>query len=438
MEDKDIEKISRALKQTITEKCIRVIISKPLQSGEISKVTVRPVLLQEKLYFQETRYRGTQVLHENLTANEIKEKIEEYFKQGLFGQLEAECEDKRIQILQNKKGTVTVKIKQLHIASSKGGNGKEADNTSKKYSQPPETGNYAVSGKLGNVSPQNVRPDLIHNRQRNYILPDGEPVDFLIALGVKTPDGRVVKAKYDKFRQINRYLEFVRDILPPLLQQHNGQNQEPIRIVDFGCGKSYLTFALYYYLKIMQKQPVEIIGLDLKKDVIKKCNDLKNRLGYDGLTFLCGDIKDYNGCDTVDMVVTLHACDTATDYAMEKAVKWKASVIMTVPCCQHELNRQMKADKVPELKPVLKYGLIKERMAALLTDAYRANCLEKAGYDVQILEFIDMEHTPKNILIRAVKSKKMKAASTDVLSSLDEFWKIEPTLEKLLFSENEE
>lgn len=433
MEVKDIEKISQALKQTLNETCRRVIISRPLLTGEISKITVRPVILHEKLYFQETRYRGTQVLHENLTPEEIKEKIEEYFKQGLFGQLEAECEEKRVLILQNKKGTVTVKIKQLQKVPSKDGNGKETE--SKKLLQNRETVSDVVPGKLEKTSLQNVREELIHNRQRNYILPEGEPVDFLIALGVQTPDGRVVKAKYDKFRQINRYLEFVRDILPALLQQHNAPDKEPIRIVDFGCGKSYLTFALYYYLKIKQKQPVEIIGLDLKKDVIVSCNALKEQLGYDGLTFLCGDIKDYNGCDTVDMVVTLHACDTATDYAMEKAVKWKASVIMTVPCCQHELNRQIKAEKIPQLKPVLKYGLIKERMAALLTDAYRANCLEKSGYDVQIMEFIDMEHTPKNILIRAVKSQKMKAASTDALTSMDEFWKIQPTLEKLLFSE---
>jgi len=181
-----------------------------------------------------------------------------------------------------------------------------------------------------------------------------------------------------------------------------------VTILDFGCGKSYLTFAMYHYLKELKAYPVRIIGLDLKADVIAHCNELAQKYGYSGLQFLVGDIAQYEGVDAVDMVVTLHACDTATDYALDKAVKWGAKVILSVPCCQHELNQQIENEL---LQPVLKYGLIKERMAALLTDALRAEILESKGYQVQILEFIDMEHTPKNILIRGVKNERRQGWS---------------------------
>ena len=209
-----------------------------------------------------------------------------------------------------------------------------------------------------------------------------------------TAEGRVVRARYDKFRQINRFLEFIEDILPALPRDRE------LTILDFGCGKSYLTFAIYYYLKERRGLDVRIIGLDLKKDVIRKCSELSRKYGYEKLTFLQGDIAGYEGCSQVDMVVTLHACDTATDYALYKAVKWNAKVILSVPCCQHELNGQIENET---LAPVLGYGLLKERFAALMTDGLRARLLEGQGYDTQILEFIDMEHTPKNILIRAVK-----------------------------------
>jgi SAM-dependent methyltransferase len=263
-------------------------------------------------------------------------------------------------------------------------------------------------------------------------------VPFLVELGVQTPDGKVVKAKYDKFRQINRYLEFVRDVLPALesaaySDNTEGNGKRTLNIIDFGCGKSYLTFALYYYLKVMNNYDIRVIGLDLKKDVIENCQALSDRLGYKDLKFLVGDISSYEGTDSADMVVTLHACDTATDYALAKAVKWNAKVILSVPCCQHEVNKQIACD---ELKPALKYGLIKERMSALFTDAIRANLLEQQGYDTQLLEFIDIEHTPKNILIRAVKKGHMKYNSDkgnrNGLEAMMEFLNINPTLQKLL------
>jgi SAM-dependent methyltransferase len=211
---------------------------------------------------------------------------------------------------------------------------------------------------------------------------------------VMTAEGRVVKAKYDKFRQINRFLEMVSDVIPDL------PRSKPLTIVDFGCGKSYLTFALYHLLAIKEQLPVRIIGLDLKQDVIETCSKLALELGWDNLTFSVGDIAKFEGHTSVDMVVTLHACDTATDSALLKAIGWEASVILSVPCCQHELFRQISQ---PMLKPLLKHGILKERFSALVTDAVRANLLELAGYRTQLLEFIDLEHTPKNILIRAVK-----------------------------------
>ena len=261
-----------------------------------------------------------------------------------------------------------------------------------------------------------------HNRVKRYILPQGTPVPFLVDLGVMTGEGRVHEAAYDKYRQINRFLEFIEDILPKLPKDRE------LTIVDFGCGKSYLTFAMYYFLRELRGYQVKIVGLDLKADVIEHCGRLAEKYGYDGLQFLQGDIAGYEGLDRVDMVVTLHACDTATDFALAKAVQWNAQVILSVPCCQHELNRKIKNDL---LSPVLKYGILKERMSALLTDGIRAELLESKGYSVQILEFIDMEHTPKNLLIRAVRTGKQQPV--DALKKMTEAIRGDLTLERLLY-----
>ena len=318
-------------------------------------------------------------------------------------------------VLVSKKGKMTVKTKLIQSA-------REPHNTAK-----PQNGSAAWQDNEKGVSNSAVSV-LAHDKVKQYILKEGCPIDFLVGLGVQTPDGRVTKAKYDKFRQINRYLEFIEDVLEALPENRT------IRIIDFGCGKSYLTFAMYYYLHELKQRDIQVTGLDLKADVITHCNQLAKDCGYDKLHFERGDIATYTGADQVDMVVTLHACDTATDFALEKAVKWGAKVIMAVPCCQHEINRQITCE---ELKPLLRYGLIKERMSALITDAVRANLLEKQGYDTQILEFIDMEHTPKNLLIRAVKRKntrmnaKSAARNVDV-SELMSFLKIRPTLDELL------
>ena len=396
-----MQELKILLQKILNKDLLQIILSNSRHPEQIQKVKIRPVLIREELLFQETAYRGTQVFHENFTAEQLTDRIctalQEQFRQGEFT-----AKTLQATALVSKKGRLTLKVK----------------NSGKV----PQTEGTAASE-------QEELQALAHNRTKHYILEEGKPVDFLVGLGVQTPDGRVTKARFDKFRQINRYLEFIEDVIDELPKDRT------LRIIDFGCGKSYLTFAMYYYLHELQHRDIQVTGLDLKTDVIRHCNELAEKLGYDRLRFERGDISTYEGTDVADMVVTLHACDLATDYALDKAVKWGARVILAVPCCQHELNRQIQCDS---LKPVLKYGIIKERMAALLTDALRANLLEQQGYETQILEFIDMEHTPKNLLIRAVKKNGMRPKSgsgisqKNDISSVTELLHVAPTLEKLL------
>lgn len=384
-----MEELKILLQEILNKDLQQIILSNSRHSEQVQKAKIRPVLIRGELVFQETAYRGTQVFHENFTAEQMTDRIclalAEQFRQGEFT-----AKSLQATALVSKKGKLTLKVK---------------NNTS------PE---------------QEDLQALSHNRTKHYILEEGKPVDFLVGLGVQTPDGRVTKARFDKFRQINRYLEFIEDVIDEL------PTDRTIRIIDFGCGKSYLTFAMYYYLHELQHRDIQVTGLDLKTDVIKHCNELAEKLGYDRLKFERGDISTYEGTDVADMVVTLHACDLATDYALDKAVKWGARVILAVPCCQHELNRQITCDP---LKPVLKYGIIKERIAALLTDALRANLLEQQGYETQILEFIDMEHTPKNLLIRAVKKGSMRPKHSTDIRTVEELLHVAPTLDKLLNNE---
>ncbi len=365
--------------------------SKPAKGqDERIRIRIRPVLLKDTGMFQVSTAIGTKEFHENLNLDGAAALLEEVTGNP-FHAVEVAGAKGKLCVLVSKKGHMTVKE---HRAEAK-----------------------AVQDK----------PAQSHNRQKNYLLPEGRPVPFLVELGVMTVTGKVIAQKYDKFRQINRYLEFVEDILPSL------PSGREISIVDFGCGKSYLTFALYYYLKETKGYDVRITGLDLKADVIEKCNGLAEKFGYDKLKFYVGDIAGFKAekGDLPDMVVTLHACDTATDYALEKAVKWGARVIMCVPCCQHELNKQIECEI---LGPVMKYGLLKERFAALVTDGLRAQMLEEAGYRTQILEFIDMEHTPKNILIRAVR-QPLKIKKKTGYEKTVEFLHVDPTLKRLLDKE---
>lgn len=375
----------------LNETLIRVILSNPSSKDGVIKICARPMLKNKSLLFQIEEYTKTQVFHKNLTAGDAgsyltgKLSSDTSSQTASFKNALVKTQSFTANVLVSKKGTITIKKKM-------------------------------------NTSAKQPKIFLSHNRKKKYILEEGIPVPFLIDLGVMTQNGNIVNAHYDKFRQINRFLEYIEDILPSL------PTGRELRILDFGCGKSYLTFAIYYYLKVLKGYPVRITGLDLKEDVIRHCNELAVKYGYDKLEFLCGDIAYYDGCSQVDMVVTLHACDTATDYALAKAVGWGAKVILSVPCCQHELNKQMKNDL---LSPVLHYGILKERMAALMTDGLRAQILEANGYRTQILEFIDMAHTPKNLLIRAVYNGHCadnKAQINDLLAAFD----VNPTLYRLL------
>ena len=390
-----MEQWKTEIEKYLDEKLVRIIISKSRIKGEKRKIQIRPILLKGALVFQAEDYKQKQVFHQNLSGKEALEKIGEWMQE--MQQLELLHQDGRVNMLVSKKGKITLK-------------------QSENGCQVPQA-------------------DLTHNRKKIYILDPQVKVPFLEDLGVQTSEGKIVHSRYDKFRQINRFLEFVEDILPALPKDRE------VVILDFGCGKSYLTFAMYYYLHELKGYDIRIIGLDLKEDVIRHCNELRTRYGYEKLDFLTGDIADYDGVDQVDMVVTLHACDTATDFALDKAIRWNAKVILSVPCCQHELNRQISNEI---LAPAFKYGLIQERMAALFTDAIRGNLLEEAGYQVQLLEFIDMEHTPKNILIRAVKhgkqgqhGKKEKQLHSDVQRML-EFLHVDPMLARLQDTVEEE
>lgn len=371
MEDYNLSIIEENLNIDFTD----MIISNPVKGEDTKKITVRPVTIKNEDLFQVCEYRNNQVFHKNVEKDALIGMLNQWMG-PLMKQLLLRGTKKELTMLISSKGKETLKVKKL---------------------QTTEANELRAAGK----APRN---NTSHNREKAYIIQEGTFVPFLFDLGVVNQEGKIIKEKYDKFRQINRFLEFIEDILPAL------KKDREITVLDFGCGKSYLTFAMYYYLKIVKGYAVRIIGLDLKKDVIANCNALAVKYGYDKLTFLVGDIADYQGVDKVDMVVTLHACDTATDYALYKAVKWGAEVILSVPCCQHELNRQIKNEL---LNPILKYGLIKERIAALATDGLRAELLESAGYKTQILEFIDMEHTPKNILIRAVKRKHGETAEQE-------------------------
>ncbi len=401
-----MEEISKLLTDILDSGLIRIVISGPKKKEGILKIKVRPVEKRGELLFQIESFTKTQAFHENLDAEQARRQILSYMED--FRQIQAETVKETASVLVSKKGKATVKRKKR--------------------------------------AQEACPADHSHNRKKRYIIEEGTAVPFLKDLGVMTEDGKIVRTKADKFRQINRFLEFIEDILPQL------DKDRELTIIDFGCGKSYLTFAMYHYLHELKGYDIRIIGLDLKEEVIAHCAALAEKYSYDKLTFLKGDIADYDGVDEVDMVVTLHACDTATDYALAKAVGWGAKVILSVPCCQHELNGQMNGrpgrlcDGEDEqgnssrqqvlsgaeyLGPVMDYGLLKERFAALVTDGLRAKYLESTGYETQVLEFIDMEHTPKNILLRAVKRDGKDNKLLDEIRKCEQFLGIRPTLGRL-------
>ncbi|MBQ8564142.1 MAG: SAM-dependent methyltransferase [Firmicutes bacterium] len=376
------------------EKLIKMIFGgKRKKSQECQKASIRPVRISSQLMYQVEYMFEKKVTHENLSAEDAVKKSLDLITED-FKQINIFLEGEDIQVLAAKPASPKV--------SRRGGSRKQGS--------------------------------LEHNQKKNYIIADGQPVDFLIRLGVMDRDGRVFKKHYGKFRQINRYLEIVEDVFPYLpqadapadgaacVEQADSTVQpggRPLKIIDFGCGKAYLTFAIYYYLKVLKQRNVEIIGLDLKTDVIDFCNKVARDLGYHELKFLMGDIADYTS-DHADMVVTLHACDTATDYALINAVSWNTKVILSVPCCQHELFSQIKSEIH---QPMLKHGILKDRLTEYLTDGLRGLKLEVCGYDVAMIEFTSLEHTARNIIIKAVKTdaaaQAMKAAASGANTGAD-------------------
>ena len=347
-----VETVRQGLEEILSLPLVRLTVSNP-RGGEYKKITARPMEVKGQPVLQLEKFTETQAFHENLPMEQAANRLEGLMEQ--YGQLDATCQGAVFCLKISKKGKLFFQ--------------KQAAKT---------------------LAPVPAA----HNRQKQYILSEGMIVPPLVDLGVLTPDGRIVKAKYDKFKQINRFLEFLDDLLAK-------DSRDTVRIIDFGCGKSYLTFVVYYYITEILHKKADIAGLDLKKDVIDHCNQVAEKYGYDDLKFYWGDIKDYVAQQAPDMVITLHACDTATDYALFHAMEWGARYILSVPCCQHELNFAVKAASLP---PVTSYGILKERFCALATDAVRAKLLESRGYDVQVLEFIDLSHSPKNLLIRAKKA----------------------------------
>lgn len=360
-------------------------------------------------------FTETQAFHKTFSETELNDFIEQHAG-TTFKNCIKRYDDREVTILANNKGkisTIERKISLDQISSSRNSlnkNNSESDSTqTSKYFSKPENGTSN------------------HNRIKNYIIAEGTPVLFLISLGIMTPEGKVINSRYDKFKQINRFLEYIDDILPSVMEQKKSESH-PLKIADFGCGKSYLTFAVHYFLTQIKKIDCRIVGLDLKKDVIEHCNKLAKDFGCEGLIFKTGDIAEYSDSEpehNPDIIITLHACDTATDYALKYAVEKNAKAILSVPCCQHEINQQLEKNKkllsqseANVLAPVFKYGLLRERVSALLTDSLRADYLERCGYKVDVMEFIDMNHTPKNILLRAVRKQNVKKFS-DVKNSLD-------------------
>ena len=352
MKNKDMT-IEDAVKELIGLSPVKIIISNAItKTQEIKKIQIE----KKEKYYQIAEFTEKQVFHKNVDEKELERVCVASLNEN-FLQLNAWAVSSETQIKLTRKRKVLFDVK-------------KADN--KKMAEEVKT----------------------NNRKKNYILEEGSVIEPLVDMGIFNKEGKIVNSMYDKYKQINRFIEIIDDELKKKIITH-------LNIIDFGCGKSYLTFIVYYYLTAIKKIKVNMIGLDLKEDVIKKCNKAAEKYGYENLSFELGDINGYNAPFKVDMVITLHACDMATDFALYNAVNWGANYIFSVPCCQHELNSQIKSEK---FSLMTKYGIIKERFSALVTDAIRGNILEYMGYNVNLLEFVDLSHTPKNILIRAVKN----------------------------------
>lgn len=388
MKNKEIT-LKEAIKELVSLVPVKIIISNNrAKDYEIKKIQIE----KKEKYYQFAKFTKKQVFHKNITEKELMDVCISELCEN-FMQLNAWTESAEILLKLSKKGKLLFDMK-------------KADN--KELAEDVKS----------------------NNRKKNYILEEGRTIEPLVDMGIFTKEGKVINSMYDKYKQINRFIEIIDDELKKKIITH-------LNIIDFGCGKSYLTFIVYYYLTRIRKIDVNMIGLDLKEDVIKKCNKAAQKYGYENLSFELGDINGYNSPFKVDMVITLHACDTATDFALYNAVSWGADYIFSVPCCQHEINSQINSKKFSLMTG---YGIVKERFSALITDAIRGNLLEYMGYNVNLLEFVDLSHTPKNILIRAVKSrnkgKEAKGRALDEVKTIMEEYELNPTLYTLLVKNN--
>lgn len=376
------------------------------------KIVIQKMILKGKEAYQIERFTDKQTFHENVDIHALTEVIFNYFP-SIYSQLNIFGKTDQQDFKMSKKGKL---LSNIHTKNNR---------SSKQITRLIQTVDKGEKDLTQKQISAEASPLSSHNRKKNYILKEGSVIPPLVDLGIFTKDGKVVRTMYDKYKQINRFLELVEDVI-------KDYPNKKMHIIDFGCGKSYLTFILYYYLVEIKGYQVYMTGLDLKEDVIKKCNETAGKYHYNNLKFELGDINGYSTNEPIDMVITLHACDTATDYALYNAITWNAGIILSVPCCQHELNSQIHTN---ELAALTRYGIVKERISALMTDTIRANLLEYYGYKTQLLEFIDIAHSPKNILIRAVKGNRSKAKREQALAEVKQLMKtfhVEPTLYRIL------
>ena len=390
------ENILFELKKNIQEDKLIKIVFSDRKSGDFNKVIIKPIILKSAKNIQIESFKDNKAFHKNIDLNNLQE-LEDNLKEYIdnFKQILLQIEGSDISFIRKKE-------------------------------------NFSRKEKESNL----IKTSNEHNKKKQYILNEGDKIDFLIELGLMSVEGKILKSSFNKFKQINKYLEFIDDVIEELKAKKLITNH--INVLDFGCGKSYLTFALYYYLKNYRKDlTFSIVGLDLKKDVIEFCNKLAKKLNYENLEFLNGNIKDYDKSKEVDLVFSLHACNNATDYSLEKALSLDAKAILAVPCCHHEFFEKIQKNKNSEFYNTLKImadnGVVLDKFATLATDSFRSLSLELCGYKTKMIEFIDMEHTPKNILIRAIKSKSSNLKEKLVeYNKLKEFLGIKPLLEDLI------